>query len=558
MMSEQFYIGIDIGTGSARAGIFSQQGNLISHGNRDIQIWKPKKDFVQQSSENIWEAISHSVKQAMAESNLDPEKIAGIGFDATCSLVVLGEENKPLTVSPDGLDEQNVIVWMDHRAKGEAEEINQKGHEVLKYVGGVISPEMQTPKLLWLKRNMPEIWEKATHFFDLPDYLVFRATGEDVRSACTTTCKWTYLAHEDSAQSRSIGAWDDSYFEEVGLADLTNEGYHRIGTQIRPMGEAVGAGLTEESAEDLGLKPGTPVGVAIIDAHAGGLGLLGMAEGESSFDTQIALIGGTSSCHMAVSENPRFIDGVWGPYYSAMIPGLWLNEGGQSATGALIDHVIFSSRHAKGLKDEAEKNSSTVYELLNNRLIQLASDRGLEDIGLLTKDLHVLPYFHGNRSPRADASLCGGIVGLTLSNTLDDLAVLYLATIQAVAYGTRHIIEEMNKSGYTINQISATGGGTKNELFLRQHADICGCKIILPQESEAVLLGSAVLASVAAGDYSSVKEAMSAMNHQGEIIKPNENTDVVEYHNSKYRVFHKMYEDERSYHELMMESHINQ
>lgn len=557
-MEKSYLIGIDVGTGSARAGIFSQQGNLISQGSRDIQIWKPKPDFVQQSSENIWEAICDSVKQAMAKSNLEPEQIAGIGFDATCSLVVLGEEDKPLTVSPDGSDKQNVIVWMDHRAKGEAEEINQKGHEVLKYVGGVISPEMQTPKLLWLKRNMPNTWEKATHFFDLPDYLVYRATGEDVRSACTTTCKWTYLAHEDSAQTGSIGAWDDSYFREIGLGELANEGYMRIGTNIRPMGEPVGEGLTNQSAKELGLNAGIPVGVSIIDAHAGGLGLLGMAEGESSFDTQIALIGGTSSCHMAVSENPRFIDGVWGPYYSAMIPGLWLNEGGQSATGALIDHVIFSSSHAKILKDEAEKKSTTVYELLNNRLTQLAVERDLEDIGLLTKDLHVLPYFHGNRSPRADASLRGGIVGLTLSNTLDDLAILYLATIQAVAYGTRHIIEEMNKMGYAIDQISATGGGTKNELFLHQHADICGCKIILPKESEAVLLGSAVLASVASGAYSSVKEAMSSMNHQGEVIKPNENNLVIDYHNLKYRVFHKMYEDERSYHEFMMESHIYQ
>lgn len=556
-MSEKFYIGIDVGTGSARAGIFGQQGGMIAQASQDIQIWKPKTDFVQQSSENIWEAICHSVKQAMEESSLEPKKIAGIGFDATCSLVVLGEENKPLTVSPDNLDEQNIIVWMDHRAKGEAEEINQIGHEVLKYVGGVISPEMQTPKLLWLKRNMPETWKKATHFFDLPDYLVYRATGENVRSACTTTCKWTYLAHKDSNSNANIGTWDDSYFQEIGLDDLVSEGYKRIGTDIRPMGEPVGDGLTKESAKELGLIPGTAVGVAIIDAHAGGLGLLGMTDNGSTFENQIALIGGTSSCHMTVSEEPRFIDGIWGPYYSAMIPGLWLNEGGQSATGALVDHVIFSSKHAMDLKKEAKKSDSTVYELLNNRLIQLANERGLEDIGLLTKDLHVLPYFHGNRSPRADASLRGGIVGLTLSNTLDDLAVLYLATIQAVAYGTRHIIEEMNATGYDIKQISATGGGTKNDLFLKQHADICKCKIILPKESEAVLLGSAILAAVASGNYSTIQKAVHGMSQTGKIIEPELNRAIVIYHNSKYKVFHKMYEDERSYKEIMQEDHIN-
>ncbi|MCG2587808.1 FGGY-family carbohydrate kinase [Rhodohalobacter sulfatireducens] len=556
-MSEQFYIGIDVGTGSARAGIFNQQGKLISQASHDIQIWKPKTDFVQQSSENIWEAICHSVKQAMAESSLEPKHIAGIGFDATCSLVVLGEENRPLTVSPDNLDEQNIIVWMDHRAKGEAEEINQKGHEVLNYVGGVISPEMQTPKLLWLKRNMPETWEKATCFFDLPDYLVFRATGIDVRSACTTTCKWTYLAHEDSEVKGSIGRWDNSYFQEIGLGDLTNEGYKRIGMNIRPMGEPVGAGLTKQSAEEFGLKPGIPVGVSIIDAHAGGLGLLGMTDNGSTFNNQIALIGGTSSCHMAVSEEPRFIDGIWGPYYSAMIPGLWLNEGGQSATGALIDHVIFSSSHAQELQKEAKNKDTTVYSLLNDHLVDLANKNGLVDVGLLTKDLHVLPYFHGNRSPRADASLLGGIVGLTLSSTIEDLAIQYLATIQAIAYGTRHIIEEMNKTGYTINQISATGGGTKNDLFLKQHADICDCKIILPKESEAVLLGSAVLAAVASGTYKNIQEAMVGMNQTGKVIEPGKNQTVTTYHNSKYKVFHKMYEDERSYKEIMQEDHIN-
>jgi len=556
-MSKQFYIGIDVGTGSARAGIFSQQGKLIAQSTHEIQIWKPKTDFVQQSSENVWDAICQSVKEALAESNMEPEQIAGIGFDATCSLVVLGEGNKPLSVSPDDSSEQNIIVWMDHRAKGEAEEINQKGHKVLKYVGGVISPEMQTPKLLWLKRNMAETWKKATHFFDLPDYLVFRATGKDVRSTCTTTCKWTYLAHEESNDAESLGTWVDSYFQEIGLNDIAEENYQRIGSNIRPIGKAVGNGLTKESAGDLGLKPGTPVSVSIIDAHAGGLGLLGMSDGDSNYDNQIALIGGTSSCHMAVSENPRFIQGVWGPYYSAMIPGLWLNEGGQSATGALIDHVISSSRHARELRVEANKKDTTVYSLLNDRLTELANEKGFADVGLMTKDLHVLPYFHGNRSPRANASLRGGIVGLTLSDTLDDLAILYLATIQAVAYGTRHIIEEMNKTGYDINQISATGGGTKNGLFLKQHANICSCKIILPKESEAVLLGSAVLAAVASGAYPTIQEAMVGMNQAGKVIEPEINQAIINYHNSKYRVFHKMYENERFYNELMKEDHIN-
>lgn len=550
-MTEQYFIGVDVGTGSARAGIFDANGNMISSASRPIRIWKPRPDFVQQSSEDIWLAVYKSVKEALKTGGVRADDVKGIGFDATCSLVALGRHDEPLSVSPDGEPDQNIIVWMDHRAKGDAEEINQTGHEVLKYVGGIISPEMQTPKLLWLKKNMPGTWRKSSRFLDLPDYLVYRATGADVRSACTTTCKWTYLCHEDSTTGGSIGAWDESYFKEIGLEDLVEEQYRKIGTLIRPIGEPAGQGLTKQSAGDLGLEPGTPVGVAIIDAHAGGLGLLGMkSEDNTDIQNRIALIGGTSSCHMAVSEEPVFIEGVWGPYYSAMIPGLWLNEGGQSATGALIDHVILSSSHTKRLKDQAEKEGSTVYDLLNKRLVKLAEDREIADIGLLTKDLHVLPYFHGNRSPRADPFLTGGTTGLTLSDTPDDLALLYLAVIQAIACGTRHIIESMNEKGYAIRQIVATGGGTKNEIFLRQHADICGCDVILAKESEAVLLGSAVLGSVAAGMYRSVSEAMRKMNHTGRIIRP-EHEKSKKYHDSKYKVFLKMYEDQISYKKIM-------
>ncbi|MEX2344287.1 MAG: FGGY-family carbohydrate kinase [Balneolaceae bacterium] len=553
-MNEKYLIGLDVGTGSVRAGVFDKNGAMLSATAQPIKIWHPQQDYVEQSSEEIWQACCNTIKEAVKNAEINPFDIQGIGFDATCSLVVLDQDDQPISVTPGEDDHQNIMVWMDHRAKNEANLINQTKHEVLKYVGGVISPEMQTPKLLWLKKNHPETWKKANKFFDLPDYLVYKATGEDVRSICTTTCKWTYLAHENPISDDSIGRWETSFFESIGLNDLLENGSSKIGQTIRPMGEPVGNGLTGEAARNMGLKAGTPVGVSIIDAHAGGLGLLGMTNGEeeeTGLENGIALIGGTSSCHMAVSQQPIYIDGVWGPYYSAMIPGLWLNEGGQSATGALIDHVIFSSHHAGDLQEKAEKNNTTVYNLLNERLSKLTEDKHLSDVGLLTKDLHILPYFHGNRSPRANPSLTGSICGLKLSSTIDDLALQYLSAIQGIAYGTKHIIETLNEKGYTIKRIFATGGGTKNKIFLQQHSDICGCDIILPKEQEAVLLGSAVLGAVAACIYSTVAESMQQMNQAGKIIKPNHSRDIVLYHHSKYQVFHKMYQDEISYAEMM-------
>ncbi len=554
-MGKSYYIGCDVGTGSARAGIFDETGRMLAMETHNIKMWKPKTDFVEQSSQDIWQACCISIKRAVQEAEISPDQVKGIGFDATCSLVVLGEDDKPVTISPSDEEEQNVIVWMDHRSKQEAEEINEKGHEVLKYVGGTISPEMETPKLLWLKRNKPETWDKATKFFDLPDFLVYKATGKDVRSVCSTTCKWTYLAHEDGGSSEGVGRWEDSYFNEIGLGDVADEEYSRIGQTIKPVGESVSSGLTSDAAEQMGLNTDTSVSVSIIDAHAGGLGLLamdvdGVEKEDIDLESRMALIGGTSSCHMAVSEEPQFIKGVWGPYYSAMIPDMWLTEGGQSATGALVDHVIFSSDKSIELGKEAARENKTVYELLNDRLYVLKEENKLSDVGLLTKDLHVLPYFHGNRSPRANPSLRGSISGLKLSSTVDDLALKYLATIQAIAYGTRHIIETLNEEGYSINKIMATGGGTKNELFLKEHADICGCDIVLPEESEAVLLGSAVLGAVASGRYPSVLKAMRKMNTAGRTVHPT-NGKITQFHNAKYKVFHKMHQDQLSYVEIM-------
>ncbi|MFI4874331.1 MAG: FGGY-family carbohydrate kinase, partial [Blastopirellula sp. JB062] len=457
-MNNDCFIGVDVGTGSARAGLFDGSGTLLASAAHPIQIFRPQADYVQQSSNDIWNAVCRCVKEAIASAGIDATRVKGIGFDATCSLAVLDEENRPVTVSPDGDDDQNVIVWMDHRAVEEASAINQSDFEVLRYVGDTISPEMQTPKLMWLKRHLPETWRRARRFFDLPDYLTFKATGEDVRSLCSTVCKWTYLGHEQEKEKENAGRWDADYFRSIGLGDLVDENYRRIGERIRPMGEAIGQGASPSAAQELGVPVGTAVGVSIIDAHAGGVGMLGAsldgaAPTPEQLDRRLALIGGTSSCHMAVSTQARYIPGIWGPYYSAMIPQMWLTEGGQSATGALIDFVIHNHGATAELLQTAETRRQSVYETLNDRLDTLSVEQPFP--AALTQGLHVCPYFHGNRSPWADPTLRGMISGLSLSASLDDLATLYLAVIQAIAYGTRHILETMNRQGYQIDTIFA-------------------------------------------------------------------------------------------------------
>ena len=464
-------IGIDVGTGSARAGVFDLSGKMLGVASRKIQTWKTGADFVEQSSDDIWLGICKSVQEAISIAGLQASDIKGLGFDATCSLVAIDKEGQPVTVSPDGDDARNIIVWMDHRATPQATKINKSAHSVLHYVGGSISPEMETPKLLWLKENLPESWARTAHFFDLPDFLTWRASGETSRSLCSTVCKWTYLGHEQK--------WDREYFESIGLGDLAVENFSRLGTDIRPIGSPVTGGLSALAAAELGLLEGTPIATSIIDAHAGALGIIGTSLDSEpltndALESRLALICGTSTCHMAVSQEAHSIPGIWGPYYSAMIPAMWLNEGGQSTTGALIDHIINSHARGREVKEQADAEGTSIYQFLNERLDILVAGETFP--ALLTKNRHVLPYFHGNRSPRANPLLRGSIAGLCMENTIDDLALTYLATIQAIAYGTRHIIDRMNQSGYKIKTIFACGGDCKNPVFLREHADILDCQ----------------------------------------------------------------------------------
>jgi FGGY-family pentulose kinase len=544
--SERLYLGVDVGTASVRAAVFDAGGAMRGTGTHPIRVHRPDEDFVEQSSDDIWHACCESVRAAMAQARAPAPAVAGIGFDATCSLVALDAGDRPVTVSPSHADEWNVVVWMDHRATAQAARIDQTHHEVLRYVGGRVSPEMQTPKLSWLKERLPETWKRTARFLDLPDFLVYRATGVDVRSLCTTTCKWTYLAR--------AGGWQRDFFEAAGLGDLAAEGFARIGTRVRPMGERAG-GLTEASARELGLVAGTPVGVAIIDAHAGGVGTIGASIAGAPVDVaalerRLSLIGGTSSCHMALAREARFVPGVWGPYFSAMVPDLWLAEGGQSATGALIDHVV--QTHARGAELAAQAKArapgESVYALLNARLDALAADAPFP--AALARDLHVLPDHHGNRSPRGDATLRGMVSGLKLTDSVDSLALLYLATVQAIAHGTRHIVDVLRANGYTIDTILACGGDTKNPVFLREHADATGCRIVLPREPEAVLLGAAILGAVASGDQSSVVGAMGQMTSAGRVVEPG-GREVARFHGRKHGVFLRMYEDQMAYRELM-------
>lgn len=518
----QYVIGVDVGTGSARAGLFDLRGTLKAVAKRDIALFRETGAIAEQSSADIWEAVCTVVRQVVASVD-DPAQVIGLGFDATCSLVVLGEGGSSLAVGASESVERDIIVWMDQRAVAQAEHINALGHDVLRYVGGKISPEMETPKLLWLKQNRPKTFEKAWQFFDLADFLTWKATGDLARSTCTVTCKWTYLAHEQR--------WDPSYFHAIGLSELADEDFRRIGQRIVEPGTPLGQGLTESAAAAMGLKAGTAVAAGMIDAHAGGIGTVGIGSGPKD---NMAYVFGTSSCTMTSTVEPVFVPGVWGPYYSAMVPGMWLNEGGQSAAGAAIDQLLAFHPAAPEATAKAREQGIALPVLMANAAV--AKVGNLSDVVHLAKGLHVVPEFLGNRAPFADPHARAMIAGLGMDRDIESLMALYIAGLCGIGYGLRQIIETQDASGAKIQQVVISGGAGESDLVRQVLADACGKPVVAPAMAEPVLLGSAILGAVAAKAFDDMRGAMEALSGAAKTYAPASGT-LAALHQQRYSHF---------------------
>jgi FGGY-family pentulose kinase len=522
------FAGIDVGSASVRAGLYDRAGKRHAFAVRPIKQFHPSEGFVEQSSQDIWAAAAAAMRQAVADARVDPARVVGIGVDATCSLVASDAEGGPVSVAEDGAPERDIVMWMDHRAADETAAINATRDPALDYVGGEVSIEMELPKALWLKRHRPEAYANTARLRDLADHLVWKLTGEDVGSVCTLGCKWNYLSHEKRFPEAMLSA--------VGLHDLLG----KAPANILPLGSVAGR-LTASAAGELGLEAGIAVATGIIDAHAGGLALVG-AHPEGT----LALIGGTSNCHMLVSRQPVMVPGVWGPYFGAMLPGWWLAEGGQSAAGALIDWTVRQSAVFAEVEKQATVEARHPFEVLNRLTDDLIAREGRP-----TRHLHVLPDHHGNRSPRANPAARGSVNGLTLEEGPDALARLYLATIEALAYGTRHIIEAMNAAGHNVERIVMCGGGTKNPLLMQIHADAIGLDIHLVEDDDAVTLGAGILAATAAGAFPDIVTASTAMVRPGSCYTAR--AAEKPFHDAKYGVFLSLYDHQQTCRDRMAE-----
>ena len=184
--AERLVCAVDVGTGSARAGILDGGGRLLGRAEHPIRMHRPEPGHAEHDSEDIWRAACAAVRAAVRASGVGSHGIEGICFDATCSLVVRDRHGMQLSVSRGGAAGWDTIAWMDHRAVDEADRCTATGHCVLGYVGGVMSPEMQIPKLMWIRNHLPQIWARAGLFFDLTDFLSWKACGSTARDRKST------------------------------------------------------------------------------------------------------------------------------------------------------------------------------------------------------------------------------------------------------------------------------------------------------------------------------------------------------------------------------------
>ncbi len=497
-MMRPLFLGLDIGTQSVRAVVIDEQGICHGYGVRPLDTTYPHPGWAEQDARQWWQAVCGAVPEALSRAGITNNSVAAIGLDCTaCTVIPCSLDATPLT---------RALLWMDQRAHREAAEISATGDSSLRYVSGVVSPEWMLPKALWLKRHRPELYARTERMVECTDWLMYRLTGSWTLSLNHVAVKWNYVRPE--------GGWSQALLHRVGLEDLAE----KWPQQIVPLGQGQGR-LTATAAEQLGLREGIPVAQGGIDAYLGMLGLGAVGAGD------LAMIVGSSTCHLATSPTPVLGSGMLGCFPDAVSEGLYTLEGGQTSTGSILD---WYRRHFAGTQQvQAERTGRAIWELLDEEAAGVPP--GCD--GLLCLD-----SWQGNRCPLKDPQARGAWVGLTLSHGTGHL---YRSLYEATACGTRHILDDLRSHGFQVQRIFAGGGGVRSRLWMQIHADVLDLPIHLPAESEACALGAALVAATHSGYFNSLKEAAASMVRLREIIEPQPSTKAI--YKDLYERYRKLY-----------------
>jgi FGGY-family pentulose kinase len=471
-----YLLGIDLGTQGVRCALFDLEGRLVATAARPVGTSHPRPMWAEQDPEAWWEATLAVMRETMAGAGVPPTAVRALSYDcASCNVVALDPAGRPL---------RPALLWMDERAHEAAATLTRLGSPHFRYCGGSLSPQWMLPKALWLKQHEPDTYARATWLVEATDLLTHRLTGEWTASLDNATAKWNYV--------RPLGGWPLEVLKAAGLEELLDKWPRRV----LPVGSVVGP-LDRAVADATGLTPATLVAQGGIDAHAGMIGLGAIDAGD------LALIIGSSTCHMALTAAPVFAD-IWGPYPDAIADGAFLLEGGQTATGSIVQWLLGLA----GLADDDAAGRTRALAALESEARRVPA--GAE--GLL-----VLDHFQGNRTPHKDPHARGAFIGLTLGHSR---AHLLRGAYEAVAFGTRAILDNLATHGFGLRRLVAGGGGTRSPLWMQIHADVLGRSIELPETPEPMALGAALWAGLAAGCFRDYREAVARMVRVREVVEP--------------------------------------
>lgn len=505
----RYVIGVDYGSDSCRAIVVDAlTGKIEVEASRCYPRWtegrycNPSTDRYRQHPLDYIETFEGVIRELGAKVGLEVmSSVEGISFDTTASTPVLVDRSgTPLALRPEFSEDPDAmfVLWKDHTAKEEAEEINRlaKEYEVdyTAYSGGSYSAEWAWSKVLHILRTNKRVAEAAWSWFEHCDwmtaYLVGNTVPESVaRSRCAAGHKamwraeWGGLPSEDflSRLDPALGRMRATFDQNTKTADY-----------------CAGA-IREDLAEKLGLPKGMKVGLGAIDAHVG-------AVGAAISGNVLTRIMGTSTCDILVCDKDeagdRMIDGICGQVDGSVIPGMIGFEAGQSAFGDVYAWFrrLLMWPVEKLLPDQRESVKDKILSSLEEDALKVSDE---ESTTL------ALDWFNGRRTPDADISVKGALTELTLGTTAP---MIYKALVQATAFGSRAIVERFVSEGVNIQSVLAIGGISQKSPFVMQTlADVMCMPISVVDCGQACALGASMFAAVVAGIYPTVQEAQQGM-----------------------------------------------
>jgi len=504
----RYAIGVDFGSESGRAVLVDvADGRQVatavyaySNGVIDERLPLPDHDvrlapdWALQDPDDYLRVFQHAVPAVLRESGVDPSDVIGLGVDFTaCTMLPTTADGTPLCVLPELRTNPHawVKLWKHHAAQPEADLINETaartGQAWLPRYGGKISSEWFFSKALQILDEAPDVYAAAGRLIEAADWVVWRLTGVETRNPTTAGYKAIWSKRE--------GFPDRAYFEALDprLADVVDT---RMSRDIARTGDRAG-GLTAEAAAWTGLREGTAVAVANVDAH------VAVPAATVTGPGRMVAIMGTSTCHMVLAPDEHLVPGICGYVEDGILPGYFGYEAGQSCVGDhfawFVENAVPEQYHA-----EARERGLDIHALLQDRAGLLQPGES----GLLALD-----WWNGNRSVLVDAELGGLLIGATLATTAPEI---YRTLIEATAFGTRVIIEALEVNGVPVDEVIAAGGlAEKSPLIMQIYADVTGKTYRLSGSDQTPALGSAMFGAVAAGadagGWATIEEASRAM-----------------------------------------------